>query len=37
MSLQLGPEEVAAAADAAPAKREVTGYDGTFEEAVEEG
>ena len=36
MSPTMGPEEVAPAADGAPARqREVTGYDGTFEEAVE--
>ena len=34
---QQGPEETAAAADAAPAQPEVSGFDGTFEEAVEMG
>ena len=34
---QQGPEEPAAAADAAPAQPEVSGFEGTFEEAVEMG
>ena len=34
---QQGPEQPAAAADAAPAQPEVSGFEGTFEEAVEMG